>query len=447
MLRKAGKRLLILLPAVWLLASAVFLLSKSLPGSAAEMQFEQAAESANSSAKAEARQRAYQQLLQRTGQDLPLFYFRLGTAAEPDTLHRIFPESHRPALKKLLFAYGNWPEISAYYRALLQFQKVLAAQNLSPEMKRGDLELSAELLKTPDAAKTQKAFASLQKTLCFSNQKVLCRDLANLQLQFEKMIASQTPALNYQPKFFWYGAQNQYHRWFVNLLRGELGFSNRDMRPVSQIMAEAFSITIWLALATFVLVAVSGPAIAMVLSRKSMQTSRGAVLGLLYALESIPLFIVALVFLSAASYLGWFGSYPEETGMVLAIAVLVLVNLPYFTSQAFGALQRELRQHYVRTAKAKGLSENKILLHHAFRNTLLPLITLLADFFPALLAGTVVLEVIFSLPGMGRLLVNAVLARDYEIIAGLVLLTGLLKMGAHLLADLFYNLADPRLRT
>ncbi|MBK0403332.1 ABC transporter permease [Adhaeribacter sp. BT258] len=438
--------MLILLPAIWLLASAVFLLSKSIPGSATEMQFEQAAESANSSAKAEARQRAYRQLLHRTGQDLPLFYFRVGTVAEPDTLHEIFPENDRVALKKLVHTYGNWPEISAYYLALQQFEKILPGQNIPLETKRKSLQFAGQLLETSDPVKARKTFTALQKMLCFPAEKVLCDDLVNLQARFENVVAAQKPALNYQPKFFWYGTQNQYHRWFGNLLRSNLGYSSRDMRPVSEVISEAFEVTIWLALATFVLVAVSGPAIAMVLSRKSMHKSRGMVLGFLYALESVPLFIVALVFLSVAGYLGWFGSNPEETGMGLAIAVLALVNLPYFTTQAFVALQGELRENYVLTAKAKGLSENKVLLQHAFRNTLLPLITLLADFFPVLLAGTVVLEIIFSLPGMGRLLVSAVLARDYEIIAGLVLLTGLLKMLAHLLADLFYNLADPRLR-
>ncbi|MFC5271245.1 ABC transporter permease [Adhaeribacter terreus] len=446
MLKKAGKRLLILLPAIWLLASVVFLLSKSIPGSASEMQFEQAAESANSSAKAEARQRAYRQLLHRTGEDLPLFYFRIGTAAEPDTLHKIFLANHRAALKNLVFTYGNWPEISDYYLALQQFEKTISGPDLPQETKRKNLKLTRQLLATSAPAKANKILLEFQKTLCFSGEKVLCKDLENLRASFEKVVAHQHSALNYQPTFFWYGTQNQYHRWFGNLLRGDLGFSNRDMRPVSEIIAEAFAITIWLALATFVLVAISGPAIAMVLSRKSMESSRGAVLGFLYALESIPLFIMALVFLSVAGYLGWFGNYPEETGMVLAIAVLVLVNLPYFTSQAFVALQSELRENYVLTAKAKGLSENNVLLRHAFRNSLLPLITLLADFFPVLLAGTVVLEVIFSLPGMGRLLVSSVLARDYHVIAGLVLLTGLLKMLSHLLADLFYNVADPRLR-
>src|SRR5690606_33671859 len=105
MLKKAGKRLLVLLPAVWLLASAVFLLSKTLPGASVAMQLDQASENTNSSAKAEARMRAYRQFLHRTGQDLPLFYFRIGTAAEPDSLHQIFPETDRQALKKHIFTY------------------------------------------------------------------------------------------------------------------------------------------------------------------------------------------------------------------------------------------------------------------------------------------------------------------------------------------------------
>src|SRR5688572_23318730 len=118
MLKKAGKRLLVLLPAVWLLASAVFLLSKSIPGSASELQFEQATESTNSSAKAEVRQRAYRQMLHRTGEDLPLFYFRVGTAAEPDTLYKVLAAKDREALKEFTLRFGNWPEISAYYLIL-----------------------------------------------------------------------------------------------------------------------------------------------------------------------------------------------------------------------------------------------------------------------------------------------------------------------------------------
>ena len=87
-----------------------------------------------------------------------------------------------------------------------------------------------------------------------------------------------------------------------------------------------------------------------------------------------------------------------------------------------------------------------VLRRHVFRNSLLPVITSLSDFFPALLAGTVVLEVVFSVPGMGRLLVSSVQARDYEVITALVLIIGFLKMLSHLVADLLYAFTDPRIR-
>ena len=342
MLKHAFKRLLVLLPAVWLIASVVFLLSKTVPGQASETEFEQAAQSANSRAKNEAYQRAYRQMLHRTGQDLPLFYFRLGSKAETNPPH---PSS---------------------------------SDNLWPE-------------------------------------------------------------------FFWYGTENQYHRWFKNLLHGDLGVSNRDSRAVTEIVAEAFAVTWWLAVVAFVLIAVLAPEIAMVLSRKSNRTWRSWLLNALYGLESIPLFVLALLVLTFSSYAGWLYDFPEEVSRGLVIFCLVLVNLPYLTGQAYAAMQTTLQENYVLTARAKGLPDKMVLRKHVLRNSLLPVITLLSDFFPALLAGTVMLEVIFSVPGMGRLLVSSVLTRDYEVITGIVLLVGVLKMLSHLLADLLYAVTDPRI--
>src|SRR5688572_5581305 len=120
MLEHAFKRMLVLLPAVWLVASLVFLLSKIIPGTGSEIDLETAAQNANSRAKAAAYQRAHKQFLRRTGQDLPLFYVSLGTAAEPDTLYRITLEADRQALKKLILTYGNWKHISPYYTSWQQ---------------------------------------------------------------------------------------------------------------------------------------------------------------------------------------------------------------------------------------------------------------------------------------------------------------------------------------
>lgn len=446
MLKHAVKRLLVLLPAVWLIASSVFLLSKTVPGSAAEMQFEAAAQNANSLAKAEAYERAYRQSLHKTGQDLPLFYFGIGTAAQPDTLSRIFPETDRQALLKMVYAYGNWPEISAYYQSFQELKKASLRLNDSPETKSNLNRQLYFLLPATNSVKTSITFRNLKALATEMQQPAFSQAVAKAEQNFERITTSANPNLNYVPAFHWHGLENQYHRWFRNLLRGDLGFSSRDSRPVTEILAEAFGVTIWLALAAFLLVSLLAPQIAMVLSRKSSRRWQPWVLNFLYGLESIPLFLVALFLLALSSALGLLYDFPEEVSRVLVVLCLVLVNLPYLSSQAFFSMQTELKQNYALTARAKGLPDKLVLRQHIFRNSLLPVITSLSDFFPALLAGTVILEVIFSVPGVGRLLVSSVLARDYEVIAALVLFTGLFKMASHLLADLLYAFADPRIR-
>ncbi len=101
---------------------------------------------------------------------------------------------------------------------------------------------------------------------------------------------------------------------------------------------------------------------------------------------------------------------------------------------------------YIQTARAKGIAEWKIVRQHIFKNALLPLITLFSSYIPALLGGAVVIEVIFAIPGMGSLLVASVLARDYPVVLGIVLIMAFAKMAAHTIADVLYYLADPRIR-
>jgi peptide/nickel transport system permease protein len=446
MLKFAAKRLLMLIPAIWLLGSAVFLLSRAVPGSAAEIQAEETAQSTISNTKAEVRKRIQAQMLQRTGQDLPLFYFRIGSAAEPDTLFKIFPVSERQTLKELVLTYGNWSEIAAYYKTIQVLKnKIVLAKIPVPEKKDLNFYTSA-ILKESQAEKINRTFSELKSVVLTSPETEVEKAVASAEDAFQKIEAAQTPALNFRPQIFWYGTQNQYHRWLRNLVQGDLGNSYRDARPVSEIIAEALSVTGWLALVSFLLICFLAPAIAMVLSLKSNNSFRGALLNLLYVLESLPLFVIGLAVLALVSYLGWLADFPDEVALFSATFCLVLVNLPYLVGQSYSALQKEINQQYMLTARAKGFSEKQALVRHALRNSLLPVITALSDFFPALLAGALVLEVIFSLPGTGQLLVSSVLARDYEIVTGLVLLVGFVKILSHLLADLLYAFTDPRIR-
>jgi peptide/nickel transport system permease protein len=441
----AAKRFLIMIPALWLLASVVFLLSRSVPGTAAELQAEEAQQT-NNSVKAALRQKALRQQIHRTGQDLPLFYFRVGAASEPDTLMKIFPETERRAMQQLTLTYGDWPQISGYYRKLQQLRTSLSKTSLPTVELKDAIFYTNKLLITGNPETIRQTFSLLKAALSTNSNLPTNKAVLETEAAYQKVVSEQTPELNFQPKLFWFGAANQYHKWLVRLLHFDLGTSYRDARPVTALISEALGITFWLALASFIPVSLLAPLIGMVLSKKSKRIFRPVVLNTFYLLESIPLFVIALVLLGLVSNSGLLPEFPEETALGTAVFCLVLVNLPYLASQSYAALQKELGQQYALTAQAKGFSETQVLRRHTLRNSLLPLITALSELFPALIAGTLVLETIFSLPGIGRLLVSSVLARDYDVITGLVLLIGFVKIISHLLADLLYAIADPRIR-
>jgi peptide/nickel transport system permease protein len=111
-----------------------------------------------------------------------------------------------------------------------------------------------------------------------------------------------------------------------------------------------------------------------------------------------------------------------------------------------GSLLEVIRQDYVRTARAKGLSERRVILKHALTNALIPIITLLGLYLPFLLSGAVVTETIFAWPGMGRVTIQAIFSRDYPIVMATNLIAGVMVVGGNLLADVLYGVVDPRIR-
>jgi peptide/nickel transport system permease protein len=132
--------------------------------------------------------------------------------------------------------------------------------------------------------------------------------------------------------------------------------------------------------------------------------------------------------------------------LVIPVLCLTLGNIPYVGSQLYTAMREVTYSDFIQTARAKGVAEGVVVRKHILKNSLLPLITLFSGFIPALLGGAVVIEVIFAIPGMGQLLVDSVLARDYPVILGIVLVMALAKILAHIIADVLYYLADPRIR-
>lgn len=275
--------------------------------------------------------------------------------------------------------------------------------------------------------------------------------------------AAQGPAVGLTWRWRWNGTANQYHQWLLHLTHANFGVSFRDGQPVMALLRQSLYYTLPLtggaALGTIGLAWLAGPH----LGHQSRR--RRVLLVLLYMVDALPLFVVALLLLlllANPDLLAWFPSYglghedPSASWvsqlqllashLALPLVALTLVGLPPLLVQLDAALGHERRADYVLTARAKGLAEIKVTRHHILRNALLPVLALLSEQLPALVAGSVVVELIFSLPGMGRLLAEAAAARDYPVLLGGVLLIALSRLLAQVLADGLYFLADPRIR-
>jgi len=273
------------------------------------------------------------------------------------------------------------------------------------------------------------------------------------------------PATDTPPQWQWHGTHNQYHQWVRQLLRGNLGRSYRDGQPVIALLATALTYTLPLT----TLAAICSILLALWLATRLSvyQQLRPHALRLLYALDALPLFVLALLLLllfANPDMLAWFPAYglgeaSEVTDtsfftrvgtllyyLTLPLICLTLVNLPHLVVQLDAALQHERQAAYAATARAKGAPEKQVVRRHILRNALLPSLAQLTDLLPALVAGAVIVEVIFALPGVGRLLAEAAASHDYPVVLGGVLLTALVRLLAQFLTDGLYLVADPRIR-
>ena len=241
----------------------------------------------------------------------------------------------------------------------------------------------------------------------------------------------------------------QYGRFVGNALRGDLGTSIRSRRPVATEIAENIGSTAQLALASMaVAVALGIPlGLAAALARNSwldVASMGAALLGV-----SMPSFWLGLLLIFAFSLvLGWF---PATGGGGLGHLVLPSVTLGAVASAIIARLTRSsllevLGQDYVRTARAKGLGWWSVVVRHALKNALIPVITIFGLQFGNLLAGAVVVETVFSRPGLGRLIVGAILAKDFPLVQGAVLFVATAYVLVNVAVDLAYAFADPRIR-
>jgi ABC-type dipeptide/oligopeptide/nickel transport system permease component len=241
----------------------------------------------------------------------------------------------------------------------------------------------------------------------------------------------------------------QYAHYFQGLARGDWGRSMRYSAPVLPIVMRRLPATMELsvaALAVCLLIAI--PAGVFAANRRGSRADRATSFFTLLGL-SLPNFALGPLLISVFSIeIGWLPvSGRGGIGhLILPAATLGAALAAILTRMVRGSMIEELSSDYVRTARAKGISENAVLFRHAFPNALIPVITIVGLQFGGLLAGTIVTETIFAWPGIGRLAVQAISARDYPLLQGCILVIALSYVLVNLLTDLVYAVVDPRVR-
>jgi oligopeptide transport system permease protein len=244
----------------------------------------------------------------------------------------------------------------------------------------------------------------------------------------------------------------QYRNYLGGLLRGDLGpsFRYKDF-DVSELIAQGLPVTASLGAAALLLAVIAGVLLGMLAGQRRNRAADHVVMSAALAGIAVPNFVVApLLALVFGVLLGWLPVGGWESGelryAVLPVITLALPFVAYIARLTRGSLLEVLQSPHIRTARAKGLRESRILWRHAFKPTILPVVSFLGPAAAALLTGSLVVEQVFGLPGVGRYFVQGAVNRDYTLVMGMVVFYAVLIMGLNLLVDLVYGWLDPRIR-
>ena len=241
----------------------------------------------------------------------------------------------------------------------------------------------------------------------------------------------------------------QYARYLFQLAHGDLGKSLKFGAPVRAVIFERYPATLQLSLlALLVCALIAIPAGVLAAHRRGKTSDRAVGLFTLFGLAFPNFALGPVLILTFSIELGLLPVSGRGSALnyILPAATLGAALAAILTRMVRGAMLEELSADYVRTARAKGLSTTAVLFRHAFRNALIPIITILGLQFGTLLAGTIVTETIFSWPGIGRLTVQAISSRDYPLLQGCILVIAVSYVLVNLMTDVLYSFIDPRVR-
>ena len=277
--------------------------------------------------------------------------------------------------------------------------------------------------------------------------------LANLLSQ-PQLLEAERHRLGFDQPIF----PNQYLNWLGNVLQGDLGFSLTSRRPIVHEIGSRLPQTLLLMIVSLTLAVAIGIPIGVITAVRQYSKLDYGLNAVAIFLASTPVFVLGLIGIYIfAVNLRWLPTGQVHTvgrtdiadlihHLILPATVLAIVNAAPLIRYTRASMLEVLNSEYVTTARSKGLVDRLVIGRHAFRNALIPIITIVALLIPEAIAGAVITEQIFAWNGMGQLAVKAAGARDPSMMMGIILITGIAVLVANILADIGYAIADPRVR-
>ncbi len=477
------RRILIFIPTLLVITLLGFIISVNAPGDPVERMVSAAMSVGKINFQSHNQQQQTVFWRKKLGLDLPLFYFSLTSFSQPDTLYKIYDRNEREALDRLRNAYGNWKEIQAYSQSIHRCEELLNSKksvdtSLQEQQKNtNDLhQLVMELTNLKalyDTTRIRFQLQKIQQLVLSDSFYAFSQAFKQLRDNYQVVLNTATPWKNYVPKLIFY-PNNQYHRWLFGdgqfskgLIHGDFGTSYVTKQPITNVIGSRMGWTLFFSLLSVVLAYfISVPLGVKTAEKKDSRFDKTSSL-ILFVMYSMPSFWVSTLLLMTFAnpdVLHWFpasgvkpaAGYPEGSNWwdkCKASAPYIVLPAICYTYSSFAFLARTMRmsmldvldQDYIRTAHAKGLKTQQVIWKHAFKNALFPLITMIGSVLPAVIAGSVILESIFTIPGMGSETINAIQTNNYPMIIAILTISSMLTLVGFLISDILYAFANPRI--
>ncbi len=453
---------------LWVISILAFWLSKQVPGDEVLDYLSIENNAFSTSLNPEQQRKAYHQVAHKRGLDLPHFYFSIHKGIYPSSLSSIFPVEDRAAVQHWIDESQNGESSIALYASLRKSLQQSCGKEISSTYADTFCSMIHSMLIQPDLQKLNTTLDQiLQLPIKSGADSIRHIELANAKALSGRLLVKQKLTFSeFLPSINWNGNNNQYHQWIAGLISLKPLASLVDGRNAWTKIGEALKWTLVLNGLAFILAIALGVFIGIWSGVKNGRRKEKWISVILFTFFAIPAFWLATVLIFLLASGEWLSILPPgglgdyhvagsiierwsiiAVHLILPVFCLAIGSLAYISRQMKQSILHEFAQPYVSALRNMGVSEKTILKKHIIRNALFPMITMMGNSLPAILSGSLIIEVIFSIPGMGRLMFTSLMSRDWPVVFPILMLSAGVTVLAYTLTDVVYKWLDPRVKS